>query len=297
MRILTLMVAALVATALPALALADQPSATATLAPAASTAPATPAPTVTPTGAPPYPCTNINADVNRPSVSTSVCAVQPRHVVVETGYTNTTTTGVGANSTTNVPQAFIRTGIGPRIEVNLTPPSAESTNNGIASTSGTSDIGFGLKAVLGYSARGLYGIGGSMLMPTGSAAFTNGANTYELTLNGSYSLTSTLSLFGTAGFASLVGTDANGNLARFGSFIPSVGLTYSLPSSWYVFVEGADFGKVTPNGGNRLLVDYGVQKASGRVQFDAEAGNALNVVNGSRYHYIGAGVSALFGKT
>jgi hypothetical protein len=271
---------------LPAPALAD----------AAAPTP-TPSPTVTPAPAAPYPCTNINADVTRPSASTSVCAVQPRHVVVETGYTNTTTTGVGANSTTNVPQAFIRTGIGPRIEFNFTPPSAESTNNGIATTSGTSDIGFGLKAVLGYSSRGLYGIGGSMTVPTGSAAFTNGANTYELTLNGSYSLTSSLSLFGTAGFASLVGTDANGNLARFGSFIPSVGVTYSLPSSWYVFVEGADFGKVAPNAGNRLLVDYGVQKASGRVQFDAEAGNALNVVNGSRYHYVGAGVSALFGKT
>ena len=297
MRIPALMVAALVATALPTFALADQLSATATVAPAASPAPATPAPTATPSAGPAYPCNNVNAYVTRPTVSTSVCAVQPRQFVIETGYTNTTTIGAGANSTTNVPQAFIHTGIGPRIEFDLTPPSAESANNGIATTSGTSDLGFGLKAVAGYSSRALYGLGVSMTVPSGSAAFTNGANTYEVTLNGSYSLTSSLSLFGTAGFASLVGPDVNGNLARFGSFIPSLGATYSLPANWYVFVEGANFGKVTPSGGSRTLIDYGIQKVSGRVQFDAETGNALNVVNGSRFHYVGAGVSALFGRT
>ena len=245
----------------------------------------------------PYPCNNINAYVTRPSVSTSVCAVQPGQVVVETGYINITMTGAAPNSTTSIPQAFIHTGIGPRIELNLSPPSAQNTQNGIAKTLGTTDIGFGVKAVLGYTSRALYGIGASMTVPSGSAAFTNGANTYELIVNGSYSLTSRLSLFGTAGFASLVGADAKGDVGRFGSFIPSLGTTYSLPSNWYVFVEGANFGKVAPNAGSRTLVDYGIQKVVGRTQFDAEAGNALNVVNGSRSHYVGVGVSVLLGKT
>src|SRR4029077_7718605 len=127
-------------------------------------------------------------------------------------------------------------------------------------------------------------VGVSMSIPTGSAAFTNGADTYTMIFNGSYTLTNQLSLFGTAGFNSLAGPDATGKLVRFGSFNPSVGATYSIPSNWYVYVEGASSGKVAGNAGRRGLVDYGVQKLCGRVQFDASAGNALNVVSGSRFH-------------
>jgi hypothetical protein len=261
---------------------------------------ASPDPTTSPTAAPDagvsYPCTGINAYATRPSVSTSACAVLPRQFAVETGYSEITTTGAGANSTASYPQTFIHTGIGPRMEIGFTAPSIQITNDGITRTSGTSDLGFGLKATLGYSSRAIYGVGVSMTIPTGSAAFTNGADTYTMILNGSYTLTSQLSLFGTAGFNSLAGPDATGKLVRFGSFNPSVGATYSIPSNWYVYVEGASSGKVAPNAGSRGLIDYGVQKLFGRVQFDASAGNALNVVSGSRFHYVGFGVSALFGK-
>jgi hypothetical protein len=273
---------------------------TAALAVAARvTAAESPAPAATPSPATSstYPCNNINAYVTRPTIATSVCAVQPGQIVIETGYMNTATTGTGANSTATYPQALVKTGIGPRIEFDLTPPSVVNTNNGVATISGTSDLGLGVKAVLGYSSRALYGIGASMTVPTGSAAFTNGANTYSLILNGTYSLTSALSLFSTLGYSSLVGTDANGKLARFGSFIPSAGVSYSLPSNWYAFVEAANFGKLGPTGGSRTIIDYGIEKVVGRTQFDAEVGNALNVVNGSRFHYVGAGVSVLIGKS
>jgi len=196
----------------------------------------------------------------------------------------------------NVPQALIHAGIGPRIEFDFTPPSAESTNNGVAKISGSSDLGFGVKGILGYTPRVQYGIGASMTVPTGSPAYTNGANTYTFIVNGTYALAGNLSAFGTAGFNSLVGTNANGNLARFFSFVPALGVSYSLPKNWYVFGEAASFGHVAPNLGSRSLLDYGIQKVTGHVQFDAEAGNALNAVNGSRFHYVGAGVSVLFGK-
>jgi hypothetical protein len=254
------------------------------------------APTAAPAAALAYPCTNINAFATRPSVSTSACAVQPGQIAVETGYSETTTTGAGANSSANYPQMFIHTGIGPRIEFGLTLPSDQITNNGITRITGMSDLGFGVKATLGYSSRAIYGIGVSMTIPTGSAAFTNGADTYTMLLNGSYTLSNQFSLFGTAGLNSLTGSDAKGKLVRFESFNPSAGATYSLPSNWFVYVEGAGSGKVAPNVGSRGLIDYGVQKLCGRVQFDASAGNALNVVSGSRFHYIGFGMSALFGK-
>jgi hypothetical protein len=257
---------------------------------------ASPVATASPAAAVPYPCTNVNAYATRPSVSTSACAVQPGQIVVETGYTETTAIGAGANDSANYPQIFIHTGIGPRIEFGLTAPSVQITNDGTTRSTGTSDLGFGLKATLGYTSSVVYGIGISMTVPTGSAAFTNGADTYAIIVNGSYTMTSRLSFFGTAAFDSLTGTDTNGKLQRFGSFIPSLGATYSLPSNWFVYAEGASFGTVAPNAGSRGLIDYGVQKLCGRVQFDASAGNALNVVSGSRFHYVGFGVSALFGK-
>ena len=263
--------------------------------PAASPAPAR-SPTATPDTSVSYPCTNINAYATRPSVSTSACAVLPGQIAVETGYSEIATTGAGANSTASYPQTFIHTGIGPRMEFGVTPPSIQIANDGVTRTSGTSDLGFGLKATLGYSARAIYGVGISMTVPTGSAAFSSGADTYALIVSGSYTSTSRLSFFGTAAFDSLAGTDARGKLARFGSFTPSAGATYSLPSNWYLYAEGASFGKVAPDLGSRGLIDYGVQKQCGHVQFDASAGNALNVVGGSRFHYVGFGMSALFGK-
>jgi hypothetical protein len=287
MRRFTFLAIALAAISLTAKVAVADPTPQATAIPAAN---------ASPSAALSYPCTNINAYATRPSVSTSACAVQPGQFAVETGYTLTATTGAGANSTASFPQMFIHTGIGPRIEFGLTPPSIQITNDGVTRTSGPSDLGFGLKATVGYSSRAVYGVGASMTVPTGSAAFTNGADTYALIINGSYTLTSRFSLFGTAGIDSLAGPDANGNLVRFGSFIPSIGATYSLPSNWFFYAEGASFGKVAPNAGSRGLIDYGVQKLCGRVQFDASAGNALNVVSGSRLHYVGFGVSALFGK-
>jgi hypothetical protein len=257
---------------------------------------ASPAASASPAAALPYPCTNINAYATRPSVSTSPCAVEPGQIAVETGYTETTTISAGANASANYPQLFIHTGIGPRIEFGMTAPSIQIVNDGITRTTGTSDLGFGLKETLGYTSSAIYGIGVSMTVPTGSAAFTNGADTYALIFNGSYTMTSRLSFFSTAAFDSLAGTDANGKLVRFGSFIPSVGATYSLPSNWFVYAEGASFGKIAPNAGSRGLIDYGVQKLCGRVQLDASAGNALNVVSGSRFQYVGFGVSALFGN-
>jgi hypothetical protein len=285
MRRFPVLVIALVLFSLKSMPVAADPSPQPAASPGATASPALS-----------YPCTNINAYATRPSVSTSPCAVEPGQIAVETGYTETTTIGAGANSSPNYPQLFIHTGIGPRVEFGMTAPSIQIVNDGITRTTGTSDLGFGLKETLGYTSSAIYGIGVSMTVPTGSAAFTSGANTYALILNGSYTMTSRLSFFGTAAFDSLAGTDTNGKLVRFGSFIPSVGATYSLPSNWFVYAEGASFGKIAPSAGRRGLIDYGVQKLCGRVQFDASAGNALNVVSGSRFHYVGFGVSALFGK-
>jgi hypothetical protein len=69
------------------------------------------APPANPLGAPlgpNDPCTTLSAIVTRPTVTNSVCTVRPSHVLVETGYQNTTAPG-GANTVT-YPQALVRIG-------------------------------------------------------------------------------------------------------------------------------------------------------------------------------------------
>jgi hypothetical protein len=218
-------------------------------------------------------------------------------VVIESGYMNTATTGAGANSSTSVGPALVKTGIGPRVEFDVTPPVFQATNDGVMRTSGATDAGFGLKAILGYSQRASYGVGALMTVPSGGKAFSSGANTYSLLVNGSYALSGVVSLFQTASFNSLVGADSTGKLVRFGSYVESLGATYNLPSNWSVYAEGSEFSSTSPGGDRRALIDYGVIKNVGaHLQFDAEVGNALNAVSGSRFHYFGVGASFLLGK-
>ena len=59
---------------------------------------AAPSPSPTPTPAASDPCAGIMAIVTRPTVTSSVCTVRYGHVLLENGYTNTTTTGVRRRS-------------------------------------------------------------------------------------------------------------------------------------------------------------------------------------------------------
>ena len=105
-----------------------------TLVPAVAIAQTVPSPSPSPSSAPAAPstlypalrnndpCTSLSAIITRPSVTNSVCTVRPNHVLVETGYTNTTTPGVG--NTVTYPLTLIRVGTKiPGLEFDLTPPS------------------------------------------------------------------------------------------------------------------------------------------------------------------------------
>ena len=75
------------------------------------------------------PCTSISAIVTRPTVSNSICTVRPNHLLVETGYQNTTAAGGG--NTVAYPQMLIRIGTKvPALEFDLAPPSLMRTNAG-----------------------------------------------------------------------------------------------------------------------------------------------------------------------
>ncbi len=249
----------------------------------------TPVPSPTPV---PNPCGSIISIVTRPSVTTDVCTVREGHVDIENGYTNATTTGIGGGSAVNYPQSLVRIGVGPRMEVSLTPPSFNRTTIGGAAVSGSSDMNFGVKWELGYNARALWGANLQVSAPTGSPAFTAGATQYTANINWSYTLSPVWSASGTLGFNSLSALNAAGRYQYYGALTPSLDFSASLPANSAAFAEYAYFSRAGPALGSRSLIDFGyIHDWGPHVQFDVEYGFQPAAVNGQKLHYLGAGVS------
>ena len=256
------------------------------------TATPSPAPSATPSG-PSDPCTTLLAIVTRPTVTTSTCVVKPKHVLVENGYTNTVTTGTGGGNVASYPQSFIRVGMNLRaLELDITPPNGNRSSVGGIVVSGSTDSAFGIKYEAGYSARWVYGVNGSVSVPSGSAAFTSGGTQYTGNFNWGYTVNSVISLSGTAGYNSLTGFAANGTVERFAQFVPTLLLYIAVPPKSQAFVEYAYFSHAGLGVRSKSLIDFGYQfDPNPHIQLDVEYGFAPTLINGQRQHYLGAGLS------
>jgi hypothetical protein len=276
-------IAAFVLSSAPAAAQQPQPAA------------ASPSPSPVPS-APSDPCGSILSIVNRPTVTTAVCTVRPRRFVLETGYTNTVTTGPGAGNTATYPQAYLRFGTAdPHLELEVTPPDANRSSLGGTLATGASDVNLGAKYELGYSTRWLYGVNGLISFPTGSPAFTAGNAQFTGNFNWSYAVNTVLGFSGTLGFNDLSGLDPRGAAQSYFAFIPSLELTASLPGPSEIFGEYAYFSQAGVGLGSKYLFDFGyVHDIGTHVQLDAEYGFSPTVLDGQRQHYAGAGASFMF---
>lgn len=275
------------------LAVAAVVIAQATASPAPSLSPPpSPSPAPTPT-APSDPCGSILSIVNRPTVTTGVCNVRPGHFDLETGYTNTTTAGPGGGSGANYPQALVRVGVGPHLDLELGPPSYETTSVGAPTISGSSDVNVGAKYEGGYNANADWGLNAVVTVPTGSHAFTGGNTQFTGNFNWGYTLSSEFSLAGTMSFNALSGINAGGVAQSYFAFIPSLELTAALPGGpSQISAEYAYFSSAGPNLGGKSLIDFIYQRDLGsHVQFDAEYGFSPTSINGQTQHYVGAGLS------
>ncbi|HEY4442377.1 MAG TPA: hypothetical protein VGN14_18100 [Candidatus Elarobacter sp.] len=262
--------------------------------PAVAIAQSTPQPSPSPSALYPSlgnndPCTSLSAIVTRPSVSNSVCTVRPNHVLVETGYTNTSADG-GGNSVA-YPQTLIRVGTRvPALELDVAPPSYARASAGGGVSSGTTDVGAGLKYVLGYTPKLSYGAQVFFTAPTGTNGFSAGGTNANYALQGAYTLSSVFSLSGAAQIFSF----AN-NGARYSSFVPSLVLGASLPNSNGVFAEIAQFTHATGTGTpTRTQYLVGATHDVGqRLQLDVEGGFSPSVATG-KYRFVGFGASYYF---
>lgn len=262
------------------------------LAVAAATPPS-PSPAPTPS-APSDPCGAILSIVNRPTVTTGVCTVRTGHFDLETGYTNTTTTGPGGGSGANYPQALIRIGTAdPHFDLEIGPPSYQTSTAGGTRVGGASDVNLGAKYELGYSSNADWGVNAVVTFPTGANAFTAGNAQFTGNVNAGYTLNPEFSLAGTLSFNALSAPNAGGTAQSYFAFIPSLELSAALPGGpSQISAEYAYFSAAGPGLGAKSLIDFVYQRDLGaHVQFDAEYGFSPTTINAQTQHYVGAGLA------
>jgi hypothetical protein len=232
------------------------------------------------------PCTTLSEIVTRPSQTTSVCTVRPNHVLIETGYQNTTFDST--SSTVQYPQALVRIGTTiPGLELDVAPASVARTNAGGSTIAGTTDFGAGIKYVIGYTPKLNYGANVLLTAPTGSSSFSAGGTNALYNLNYGYTISPIFSLAGTFGLLS----QTNG-IQRWSTFSPSLMLMASLPNATTVGAEIATFtNAVAPGSAARIqyLVDLS-RAINQRVQVDVEMTRSPTSLTG-RNHSLGFGIS------
>jgi hypothetical protein len=214
--------------------------------------------------------------------------VRPNHVLLETGYQNTTTTFHAISSNVQYPQALIRVGTTiPGLELDVAPASAARTNAGDKAITGDTDFGAGIKYVIGYSKNFNYGANVFLTAPTGSAAFSAGGTNALYNFNYGYTISQVFALAGTFGLLS----QTNG-VQRWSTFIPSLMLTASLPNATNLFTEFATFtNAAAPGSAARAQYLVGVSRAiTQRLQVDVEISRSPNAST-RPYHSLSFGVS------
>ena len=255
--------------------------------PAPSTPAATPAPASDP-------CTALSSLVSRPTFGTAACAVKPNDILIESGYTNLTTSGTGANSAVTYPQASLRVGVAHDLEFDLDPSSIERIS-GAPTVTDTTDTSLGVKYEIGYTSKLLYGVNVLYTVNSGGPIAGSNGEGVLANFNGVWTLSPSVGVFATVGYnAQSAGTrDAP---QRYRGIDPSLGASVSLPASFSFALEGFGQSSTAPGEGGRYGLDAAVERDLGsRVQLDINYFDDLGVQNGAHLHSIGFGAAYLIG--
>ncbi len=234
--------------------------------------------------------------VNRPSIGTGVCTVRPRQVELESGYTNTTTTGAGGGTSSVYPQALLRFGSGdPRFDLELGLPSAARSTVGGATVTGTTDINIGARYELGYTTKALWGVDALVTLPTGASAFTAGRTQYSASFNSAYAINAEFSLSSTLAANEFAGPNAGGVTQPYFAFAPTLALTAAVPGGPSQFTaEYAYFSAAGPGLGGKSWFDFIYARDIGaHTQLDIEYGVSPTSIASQTQHYVGAGISLM----
>ncbi len=204
--------------------------------------------------------------LGRPTANNgSPCVVARSRLLIEAGYRNQTTGGSGGTSTLEVlPLALIRIGLGARTEIILQPP-AYSNRGGAAlggvfsPAMGAQDVGFGFKRMLddrpSFQDAAEFFYTAPSGTPKGTAGFSAGAPTYDLTYTAGFAL-------GNVGISTTQNASGNaapldpGGATRFFSYQPSLTISCGFAPNFTLLVTDQIATPLGPNGGtgNRGLI-------------------------------------------
>ncbi|MDQ2681011.1 MAG: hypothetical protein M3Y21_08330 [Candidatus Eremiobacteraeota bacterium] len=236
--------------------------------------------------------------MNRPTVGFSACAIAPGTIVLEEGYQNQINGSGDALSATNIqyPQSFTRFGIAPRFELDAIGPAYNTLatpdgRGGFVRTHGYQDSGVGFKFEFAPKGRYTIAIDGLYTAPTGSAGFSAGGSTETADVDLAYAVTPTFGIGTTISASSTSGSRADGSIARYRVFLPSIVTTLQLPHAYQLYAEYVYASKLAPDRDGRAFVDYGVQKLLGkRFELDAELGASITPDLTKKFNYLGIGL-------
>ena len=251
----------------------------------------------------PDPCSGpsaLLAILDRPTVSTSPCAVPRGQFLLEMGFQRSKPRDPVGGTIDNYPQAEVRIGLPGRNEFLLIPPSynRERTRSGSDSTteevSGYSALTLGLKHELGYTRQWLGAVQALFTLPSGSSAF--GSQGLGMALNGviAYALSEQVGLTLQLGISSQTDPAQAGG-RRFSSLISNFVATWQPRERLQFYGEIYGQTSTGPGKGAGYNADGGIQYLITPCwEVDLEGGLRLVEDLGGFSHYFGVGMGFRF---
>jgi hypothetical protein len=227
--------------------------------------------------------------LNRPTIADSACVVPPGDVVFEGGYENQISHNPQVQRSVVYPSGWLRFGLPGNWEIDISAPNYHS-QTGSKASSGFGDVTIGAKYHIGQFGPVFLSADTKITLPSGAAAFSNGAT--DATVNGilDLSLTKHIGVGAQLGISTLTSQSAGAPVRRYTILQPDLVATYQLniPLQFYAEIyRGSGFG----GGAGDYSFDGGVQYLITRWwEVDAEAGTLLSGPRGARAHYFGLGL-------
>jgi hypothetical protein len=223
------------------------------------------------------------------------CVALPGEVIVESGVRRQITTAPGSSITlASGPLGLVRLGVAPRLELAVAPPAPQSRavsgNASVGAARGSADLVVAAKYLVLDARTVQASLGAAYGPPTGSGAFTNGAQTYALGANVGVALNSKPSLATSQVFGTAIGADAGGANRSFFVYAPSFTLGYAFDSATTLLVQDALVSRQAPTlpAGSRGFV--ALQHALGeRLAIDVDYEHNFTPTLGTRADAVGFG--------
>jgi len=230
--------------------------------------------------------------VDRPTIANSPCVVPFKDVVIESGYQYQELINPGGNLQ-NGPNFMLRFGLPANYEFLFLLPNY--IHRSLPKASGFSSTAFGIKHEFGYTKHWIFSAEGFVIPSGGSAAF--GTEGVSATLNAiiNYTFNSEWSILFMLGESTITQSRLDGG-KRFESFNPDVVLSYAITPKLIALGEIYGQTKTYPNQGSGFNSLFGLSYLiTPTVVLDLEVDQRISGQFGDIEHYIGAGISILFG--